>query len=107
MWMYTFFFLCSYHAYNRCDGAGVESKKLANRQKRVRRGLRTAQDYAEALNASSYSNSVGHSLDQINRGASVFPTKLVTKLLKAGRDESAYLRGLCEFRYESLLNYAA
>jgi hypothetical protein len=101
------FYLCSYHAYNRCDGAGVESKKLANRQKRVRRGLRTAQDYAEALNASSYSNSVGHSLDQINRGASVFPTKLVTKLLKAGRDESAYLRGLCEFRYESLLNYAA
>ena len=22
-------FLCSYHAYNRCDGAGVESKRLA------------------------------------------------------------------------------
>ena len=92
------FFLCSYHAYNRCDGAGVESKKLANVQKRLRKGLRTARDYAEALNASNYDNSVGHSLPQIDRSDIVFPTTLVEKMAKPGCDESAYLRGLCEFR---------
>ena len=26
-------FLCSYHAYNRCDSAGVESKRIAKRWK--------------------------------------------------------------------------
>jgi hypothetical protein len=33
-------FLCSYHAYNRCDGAGVESKRLAVQAMKARRGWR-------------------------------------------------------------------
>jgi hypothetical protein len=46
------FFLCSYHAFNRCDGAGVESKKLHQNLISVRKALPLAVDVSDHLNRS-------------------------------------------------------
>jgi hypothetical protein len=54
-------FLCSYHAYNRCDGAGVVPTRLAAQLKRDGRGPVGAAAYARMGNSSttfrSYSRS--------------------------------------------------
>ena len=87
------FFLCSYHAYNRCDSAGVESVRIARRRTRERQGLIDAGDYADAINKSNYHNSVGFAYDDINRSsASVFPVELI------GND-NLDLRTKCEFKF--------
>jgi hypothetical protein len=73
--------LCSYHAYNRCDAAGVVPKRLAAHEKRQSKGPVGAAAYAELVKA-SYANHVASAFPAINRGVDVFPAEL-TKLLYA------------------------
>ena len=68
--------LCSYHAFNRCDGAGVNVKREAERAARDNCGPLTALDYATLMNTSSFSDSFSFTFAQINRGADVFPKAL-------------------------------
>lgn len=85
-------FLCSYHAYNRCDQAGVEAKKVADEWTRKQRGASDAGVLADLINFSSYSNSVAVPFDKINCGKNVFP-----KALKKGKlDKNTALRDQCE-----------
>ena len=72
-------FLCSYHAYNRCDAAGVVPKRLASQLKREGRGALGAEAYAHMVNTSPYSNHVAFFFASINRNASVFAAE-ATKL---------------------------
>ena len=71
--------MCSYHAYNRCDAAGVVPKRLAAHEKRQSKGPVGAAAYAQLVNSSSYGNHVAFSFPAINRGTDVFPAEL-TKL---------------------------
>ena len=75
----------------RCDGAGVESKKLAQAKSRDRASIRTSKQVASALNASNYSNSVAFAFENIARPESRFPALVV--------DESLDLRKMCEVKY--------
>ena len=89
------FFLCSYHAYNRCDGAGVEGKRLGKAAAKDRDPIRTGGEYARAINTSRHFNSVGFTYDQIDRRPDRFPPLLVT-----GKDEEVLnLRQMCEIKY--------
>ena len=72
-------FLCSYHAYNRCDGAGVAVKKNALAAARDNCGPISADDYATLMNKSNNSDTFSYTFPTINRGADVFPKDL-TKL---------------------------
>jgi hypothetical protein len=87
------FFLCSYHAFNRCDGAGVESKQIHAGLMRTREALPLSIDVSDQLNLSEYHNSVGVPFDKIDRGINIFSVKLAEK-------ESLDLRGKCEVKYE-------
>ena len=85
------FFLCSYHCYNRCDGAGVEPKKLAKQQAKDRTSVRSAAEVASVLNASRHYNSWAYDFPVINRNEGRFP-KLV-------EDASLNLRKMCQVQY--------
>ena len=85
------YFLCSYHAYNRCDGAGVESKRLAQRAVRRKQPLSIAPEYALELNQSNYQDSVAVCFHHINRSSDVFPEALESKDYK--------LRTKCEVKF--------
>ena len=61
------FFLCSYHAYNRCDSAGVESKQLSKQATKERKGFRDAGDFAAAVNGSKIENSFAYQFEKIRR----------------------------------------
>ena len=86
------FFLCSYHAFNRCDGAGVEGKSLYEWAIRNRTATEEANALVDILNRSEYHNSVGVDMGKINRSANVFPEELQTE----GEQE---LRKKCEVKY--------
>jgi hypothetical protein len=66
-------FLCSYHTYNRCDGAGVESKRLAVQAMKARGGPVEGREYADLINKSAYIDHVAFPFDRINRSADLFP----------------------------------
>mgnify|MGYP000494414702 CR=1 FL=1 len=87
------FFLCRYHAFNRCDGAGVVSKRLAGDLAKEDLGLVTAEDFATALNRSDYIDSVGYPFKKINKGFDVFPENL------KAQGKTAPLRKFCEVHY--------
>jgi hypothetical protein len=53
--MLHLFFLCSYHAFNRCDGAGLEPKKIQAYLMRLRAALPLPADVSDHLNESEYS----------------------------------------------------
>lgn len=65
-------FLCSYHAFNRCDGAGVKVKVLSEQKTRDGCGPRSAEDYTEMMNTSHFSNNFSFTFSSINRGDDVF-----------------------------------
>ena len=88
------FFLCSYHAYNRCDGAGVESKRITQHASKGRVSIRTAQEVSAELNRSEHYNSVAFTFSTINRSADRFP-RLVS-------GEQLNLRKMCEVKYTYL-----
>ena len=85
------FFLCSYHAFNRCDSAGREPKKLNEVAIRKRTANDEARSLANMLNESEYHNSVAVPVDKINRSQDVFNEELKPKL--------GFLRGKCEVKY--------
>ena len=87
------YFLCSYHCYNRCDAAGVESKRLHQDLVKMRKAIALAADVADTLNKSELHNSVGVPFDQIDRGDKVFDVPLA-------KDTDLDLRGKCEVKYE-------
>ena len=66
-------FLCSYHAYNRCDGAGVNVKRLAEAAARDGRGPLSAEDYSRMMNASAFTRTYSFTFASINRGTGIFP----------------------------------
>ena len=67
------FFLCSYHAYNRCDGAGVESIRLSKEWELLGQAIELAEVFADVLNSSRFNNSIGIPFAKINRSVNVFP----------------------------------
>jgi hypothetical protein len=88
------FFLCSYHAFNRCDAAGCEGKTLNKKLAEDRKGLRTGSEFSSALNDSNYSNSFGWDMEGgiERRDEIVFPVPLVA-------DKTLDLRRKCEVRF--------
>ncbi len=72
----TILFLCSYHAYNRCDGAGVCVKTEAEAAARNNCGPISADDYATLMNESNHSDTFSFTFDTINRSVDIFPRKL-------------------------------
>lgn len=91
------YFLCSYHAYNRCDSAGVESKRIAKLAARQREGLQDAEDIRAALNASKYHNSYAYRFDEVRRDEHVF-AGLKPKDKNSGNSKE--LMKKCEIKYE-------
>ncbi len=69
-------FLCSYHAYNRCDGAGVCLKKAAEAASRDQCGPIDAEDYVNLMNSAHHFDTTAHTFSSINRGVDIFPKKL-------------------------------
>ena len=69
-------FLCSYHAYNRCDGAGVCVKKEAEHAARNNCGPLSAEQYTTLMNTSHNSDTYAFTFSTINRGVDVFPKKM-------------------------------
>jgi hypothetical protein len=65
-------FLCSYHAYNRYDAAGVVPKRLASQLKRGGAGL-SARKLTRTWSIPPYSNHVAFFFASINRNESVIP----------------------------------
>jgi hypothetical protein len=85
-------FLCSYHAYNRCNGAGVESKRLAVQAKKARGGPIKGHDYALLVNESAYIDHVAFSYDRINRDATLFPDPKELEKIQ-------HRKRMCQIRY--------
>jgi hypothetical protein len=83
-------FLCSYHAYNRCDGAGVIPKRLSKSRQRQGCGPVGASEYVHAVNLSNYTNHIAFYFPEINRGPDVFPDDL---------RKYSNLRSMCDFQY--------
>ena len=82
-------FLCSYHAYNRCDGAGVVPKRLSMQAQREGAGPLGASQYVHSVNMSRYQNHVAFFFPEINRGVDLFPEL----------EHHTNLRSMCDFRY--------
>jgi hypothetical protein len=88
-------FLCSYHAFNRCDAAGEESVRLMLRRINARGEHNTSGGYSAMLNNSHSQNSFGVELPEICRNCEddpVFPVPLV-------KNENLDLRGKCQIRF--------
>ena len=83
-------FLCSYHAYNRCDGAGVVPKRLSKQAQRSGAGPLGAEAYSHAVNMSNYDNHVAFYFPTVNRSEYVFSSQL---------EKHTNLRPMCDFQY--------
>ena len=83
-------FLCSYHAFNRCDEAGVVGKRLAKVQQQQSKGPVGAAARSDLIDTSAYHNHVSFSFDTIDRGVDVFP---------AGLDKHPHARQCCAIKY--------
>ena len=70
--------LCSYHAYNRCDGAGVESKRLSRQIHRetLGHGPRYSSHFTKMTNESSYGNTFAVNFPTIDKSRDAFPKDL-------------------------------
>ena len=86
----TSIFLCSYHAYNYCDGAGVVPKRLSKQRQREGAGPIGASEYRHAVNMSNYSNHVAFFFEKVNRSENVFSSRL---------EPHTNLRSMCDFKY--------
>ena len=87
-------FLCSYHAYNRCDAAGLEVKRLGEWAAAHGVPLNSAVQYAAAMNTSPYVDHLATPFEQICRNADKFPKNLSTP--RAG---DWILRKVCHIKY--------
>jgi hypothetical protein len=84
------YFLCSYHAYNRCDGAGCESKVEKKRCKRKNCDPATGQNFTDMMNNSQYENSDSYNFKAISHNLDI---------LKTNNAENLNLRSQCEVRF--------
>jgi len=73
------FFLCSYHAFNRCDAAGAAVKTLAGQLEKEDHALLTSSDYTFAVRDSGQQNAWSYEFREINRSKSVFDGNGKTK----------------------------
>jgi hypothetical protein len=85
-------FLCSYHAYNRCDSAGVEAKRILAKMTRRNQETNYSGVIADLINASAYENAVCTPFEWITRTEMVFPEPV--------QASGEGLRFYCEFQYE-------
>jgi hypothetical protein len=87
-------FLCSYHAYNPCDGAGAECTRLWRTQAKTRRGGYTDVQLRDMINDSeSNLNLAALAFPVIARGADIFPS------VKRVTDAVCGLRKMCHLLY--------
>jgi len=84
-------FLCSYHCYNRCDAAGVYSKKLSIAYARKKKVLVESADYAMALMADASCDTLGYDFKVINRSMLIIEGELKDP------PKDVILRKMCEF----------
>jgi hypothetical protein len=91
--------LCSYHCYNLCDGAGVESKRQAKdvANEKAGRGPTTSTEYTVLVNDGAYRNSRAVDFTSINRSKDIF---LNVKDPKKNKKSSMRLRNRCEVVFE-------
>ena len=87
------YFLCSYHAHNRCDSAGREAKRIAKEWADKREGSNDAGVIAGLINHSMYTNAVAIPFEKINTSTDVFPNNL------SKPPKHCVLRTKCEFKY--------
>ena len=76
--------VCSYHAFNRCDAAGVHSKKLAFKEGKAGKPLTNAAEYTAAVNGDNRPDTVAFTFTEINRSVSVFGVQSLS-VPQAGR----------------------
>ena len=88
-------FLCSYHAFNRCDGAGVVSKRLAKQEQKQGKGPVGAPARSDLINSSSYHNHISFPFAAINRSANVFPEEV---------EMLPHARQCCDMKYHHTAN---
>jgi hypothetical protein len=89
--------LCSYHCYNRCDAAGVHSKKLGLQAAKEREPLETGEHYTDAVNDDGTSYTLAWNWEVINRSVDVFGVGgLLTRPSNLG---VRLLREICEFSF--------
>ena len=89
--------LCSYHCYNRCDAAGVHSKKLGLQAAKEREPLELGEHYTDAVNDDGTSYTLAWNWVVINRSVDVFGVGVVlTRPLNLG---VRLLREICEFSF--------
>jgi hypothetical protein len=81
-------FLCSYHAFNRCDKAGQEVVMLGKAKEMRRLGPCTAQHFTDLINASADADATGYPFNTIIREDDL-PTF----------EEGLNLRKQCEFEF--------
>ena len=87
-------FLCSYHAYNPCDGAGAECTRLWRKQAKTRRGGYTDIQLRGMINDSeSNQNLAALAFPVIARGTDIFPSS------KRITDAPCGLRKKCHLLY--------
>jgi hypothetical protein len=86
--------LCSYHCYNRCDAAGVHSKKIAKQRAKESKPLASSKDYTMAVIDDKRTDTCAFDCNDINRSVSVFGDSLGKPVPKVN------LREQCEFVYE-------
>ena len=84
--------LCSYHCYNRCDAAGVHSKKLALAAAKDSKPLTTSQHYTQAVIDDKRTDTVAYNFEGINRSKEVFGQNFL--------HSPVILRELCEFSFK-------
>ena len=71
--------LCSYHCYNRCDAAGVHSKKIAKQAAKESKPLKSSRDYTVAVIADNRTDTCAFDFTDINRSASVLGDVVLRK----------------------------
>jgi hypothetical protein len=88
-------YLCSYHAFNRCDRAGYEYVTKDNDLQKSYQGPITAADYTDLMNAEQNPETIAYPFNVIDRNEANCPDnkKFVKKL---------HLKSMCEVRFLDL-----
>ena len=86
--------LCSYHCYNRCDAAGVHSKKIAKQAAKESKPLKSSRDYTLAVIGDNRTDTCAYDFTDINRSASVLGDATLRRPLPV-----VILREQCEIVY--------
>ena len=87
--------LCSYHAYNRCDRAGLQVKQNEMRKEREGNPSVSSSDVARGINEDLGPEDLGFNFNIINRAIDTFPKN------RARIGEAPNWRLVCEFIFSS------